>query len=163
VGIYIAPPFQTKLSIFKHHHTYVNITIPQSEEDANTPGGQMEWLSKQFPISAIPHACIGHITSASSTLNLYIAFPRMIHQHPMNGRKITLMPKEVLDISWDRVLHPLIGDCTNVSWVPYLKHTLEEARYKAKSANGWKGGWEPPKAIPLLYDDFIDVQEYMAR
>jgi hypothetical protein len=161
VGIYITPPFQTKPGIFKHNHTYVDITIPQSEEDAHTSGGRTEWLSKRFPMSAIPHVCIGRITSASSTLNLYIAFPRMIHQHPTNGRRITLMPKEVLDIFWDRVLLPSIGDCTDVSWAPYLKHTLEEARYKARGADGRKGGWGPPKAIPLSDDDFRDVQERM--
>ncbi|KAG1743531.1 hypothetical protein EDD22DRAFT_851488 [Suillus occidentalis] len=162
VGIYITPPFQTKPGIFKHNHMYVNITIPQSEEDASTPGGQTEWLSKQFPMSAIPHVCIEHITSASSMLNLYIAFPRMIHQHPMNGRRITLMPKEVLDIFWDRVLLPSIGDCTDISWAPYLKHTLEEARYKARGADGRKGSWGPLKAIPLSDNDFRDVQECMA-
>jgi hypothetical protein len=162
VGIYITPPFQTKPGIFKHNHTYVDITIPQSEDDANTPGGRTEWLSKRFPMSAIPHVCIGRITSASSTLNLYIAFPRMIHQHPTNGRRITLMPKEVLDIFWDRVLLPSIGDCTDVSWAPYLKHTLEEARYKARGADGRKGGWGAPKAIPLSDDDFRDVQDRMA-
>ncbi|KAG1834023.1 hypothetical protein DFJ58DRAFT_670739 [Suillus subalutaceus] len=161
VGIYITPPFQTKPGIFKHNHTYVDIIIPQSEADASAPGGRTEWLSKRFPMSAIPHACIGRISSASSTLNLYIAFPRMIHQHPLNGRRITLIPKEVLDIFWDNVLLPSIGDCTDVSWAPYLKHTLEEARYKARGGDARKGGWGPPKTIPLSDDDFRDVQERM--
>ncbi|KAG1791286.1 uncharacterized protein BJ212DRAFT_1252101, partial [Suillus subaureus] len=161
VGIYITPPFQTKPGIFKHNHTYVDITIPQSEADASMAGGRTEWLSKRFPMSAIPHTCIGRMSSASSTLNLYVAFPRMIHQHPVNGRRITLMPKEVLDIFWDRVLLPSIGDCTDVSWAPYLKHTLEEARYKARGVDGRKGGWGQPKTIPLSDDDFRDVQERM--
>jgi hypothetical protein len=161
VGVYIVPPFQTKPGIYKHNHTYVEITIPQSEEDANAPGERTEWLSKRFPMSAIPHVCMGRISSASSTLNLYIAFPRMIHQHPTNGRRITLMPKEVLDIFWDRVLLPSIGQCTDVSWAPYLKHTLEEARYKARGADGRRGGWGPPKTIPLSDDDFCDVQKRM--
>ncbi|KAG2094432.1 uncharacterized protein F5147DRAFT_585052 [Suillus discolor] len=161
VGIYITPPFQTKPGIFKHNHTYVDIIIPQSEEDARTPGERTEWLSKRFPMSAIPHACIGRISSASSTLNLYIAFPRMIHQHPLNGRRITLIPKEVLDIFWDRVLLPSIGRSTDVSWAPYLKHTLDEARYKSRGTDGRKGGWGPPKTIPLSDDDFRDVQQFM--
>ncbi|KAG1732827.1 hypothetical protein EDB19DRAFT_1911847 [Suillus lakei] len=151
VGVYIVPPFQTKPGIYKHNHTYVEITIPQSEEDANAPGGRTEWLSKRFPMSAIPHVCMGHISSASSTLNLYITFPRMIHQHPTNGQRITLMPKEVLDIFWDRVLLPSIGQCTDVSWAPYLKHTLEEAHYKARGT----------MTIPLSDDDFFDVQKCM--
>ncbi|KAG1832549.1 hypothetical protein DFJ58DRAFT_736334 [Suillus subalutaceus] len=161
VGIYLTPSFQTKPGIFKHNHTYVDITIPQSESDASAPGGRTEWLSKRFPMSAIPHTGIGRISSASSTLNLYIAFPRMIHQHPVNGRRITLMPKETLDIFWDRVLLPSIGDCTDVSWAPYLKHTLEEARYKARGGDGRKAGWGAPKTIPLSNDDFMDVQERM--
>ncbi|KAG1843312.1 hypothetical protein DFJ58DRAFT_854529 [Suillus subalutaceus] len=161
VGIYLTPSFQTKPGIFKHNHTYVDITIPQSEADASAPGGRTEWLSKRFPMSAIPHTGIGRISSASSTLNLYIAFPRMIHQHPVNGRRITLMPKETLDIFWDRVLLPSIGDCTDVSWAPYLKHTLEEARYKARGGDGRKAGWGAPKTIPLSNDDFMDVQERM--
>ncbi|KAG1718054.1 uncharacterized protein EDB91DRAFT_1067025, partial [Suillus paluster] len=161
VGIYVTPPFQTKPGIYKHNHTYVEITIPQSEEDANTPGGRTEWLSKRMPMSAIPHACIGRISSAASTLNLYIAFPRMIHKHPVNGRRITLIPQEVQDIFWDRVLLPSIGDCTDVSWQPYLKYTLEEARYKAKGAGRRQGGWTPPKSIPLSDDDFRDVQNRM--
>ncbi|KAG1729381.1 hypothetical protein EDB19DRAFT_1832425 [Suillus lakei] len=150
IGIYVIPPFQMKPGIFKHNHTYVEITIPQSEEDANMPGRRTEWLSKCFPMSAIPHICIGHISSAASTLNLYIAFPRMIHKHPVNGRRITLMPQEVLDIFWDRVLLPSIGACTDVSWEPYLKHTLEEAQYKVKGMGGCTGGWGPPKSIPLI-------------
>lgn len=161
VGIYITPPFQSKPGIFKHNHTYVEITIPQSEADAHGPGGRTEWLSKRFPMSAIPHTCIGRISSASSTLNLYIAFPRMIHRNPLNGRRITLIPKEVLDIFWDRLLLPSIGDCTDVSWAPYLKHTLEEARYKARGGDGRKGGWGSLKTIPLSDDDFRDVQERM--
>ncbi|KAG1731402.1 hypothetical protein EDB19DRAFT_1831722 [Suillus lakei] len=156
IRIYVIPPFQMKPEIFKHNHTYVEITIPQSEEDANMPGGRTEWLSKHFPMSAIPHICIGRISSAASTLNLYIAFPRMIHKHPVNGQRITLMLQEVLDIFWDRVLLLSIGACTIVSLEPYLKHTLEEAQYKAKGMGGHTGGWGPPKSIPLSNDDFGD-------
>ncbi|KAG1724228.1 uncharacterized protein EDB91DRAFT_1255320 [Suillus paluster] len=150
-----------KPGIFKHNHAYIDITIPQSEADSSMPGSRTEWLSKQFPMSTIPHACIGRISSALLTLNLYIAFPRMIHQHPVNGWRIMLMPKEVLDIFWDRVLLPSIGDCTDVSCAPYLKQTLEEAQYKARGRDGCKGGWGPPKTVPLSDDDFMEVQKCM--
>ena len=161
VGIYMTPPFHAKPGIFKHNHTYVDIIIPQSEADANEHGGRTEWLSKRFPMSSIPHVCIGRISSASSTLSLYIMFPRMIHRHPLNGRSITLIPQDVLDIFWDRVLLPSIGDCTDVSWAPYLKQSLEEARYKARGAGGQSGGRGAPKIIPLSDCDFRDVQERM--
>jgi hypothetical protein len=38
---------------------------------------------------------------------------------------------------------------------------LDEARYKARGRDGCKGGWGPPKMIPLSNDDFRDVQDHM--
>ncbi|KAG2095750.1 hypothetical protein BD769DRAFT_1369744 [Suillus cothurnatus] len=158
VGIYMTPLFQSRPGIFKHNHVSIDILIPQSEEDFHAPGGRTEWLSKRFNMSAIPHICIGRISSASSILNLYMMFPRMIHRHPINGRMITLMPHEVIDLFYDKVLLPSIGHFNDISWDPYLKQTLEEARYKARGASGRPGGRGAPKIIPLSNDDFMKVQ-----
>lgn len=158
VGIYTTPLFQSKPGIFKHNHMSLDILIPQSEEDAHASGGRTEWLSKRFNMSSIPHICIGRISSASSVLNIYLMFPRMIHRHPINGRKITLIPQDVVDIFYDMVLLPSIGHSNDVSWDPYLKQTLEEARYKNKGAAGRSGGRGAPKSIPLSNDDFLKVQ-----
>ncbi|KAG2335724.1 hypothetical protein BDR05DRAFT_953867, partial [Suillus weaverae] len=155
VGIYMTPLFQSRPGIFKHNHVSIDILIPQSEEDFHAPGGRTEWLSKQFNMSAIPHICIGRISSASSILNLYMMFPRMIHRHPINGRMITLMPHDVIDIFYDMVLLPSIGHFNDISWDPYLKQTLEEARYKTRGASGRPGGRGAPKIIPLSNDDFM--------
>jgi len=161
VGIYMTPLFQSRPGIFKHNHVSIDILIPQSEEDFHAPGGRTEWLSKRFNMSAIPHICIGRISSASSILNLYMMFPRMIHRHPLNGRMITLMPHEVIDLFYDKVLLPSIGHFNDISWDPYLKQTLEEARYKARGASGHPGGRGAPKIIPLSNDDFMKVQKRM--
>ncbi|KAG1863287.1 hypothetical protein DFJ58DRAFT_725189 [Suillus subalutaceus] len=161
IGIYMTPLFQSRPGIFKHNHTSIDILIPQSEEDSNAPGGRTEWLSKRFNMSAIPHICIGRISSASSILNIYLMFPRMIHQHPVNGRSITLIPQDIVHIFYDMVLLPSISHSSDVSWEPYLKQTLEEARYKNRGAAGRSGGRGAPKTIPLSNDDFIKVQKRM--
>lgn len=137
----------------------VNILIPQSEEDSNAPGGRTEWLPKKFNMSSISHICIGCIYSTSSILNVYLMFSWMIHWHPVNGRAITLILQDVIDIFDDMVLLPSISHSSNTSWDPYLKQTLGEARYKNRGAACCLGKWGAPKTIPLSNDDFIQVQK----
>jgi hypothetical protein len=85
----------------------------------------------------------------------------MIHQHPVNGRAITLITQDIVDIFYNMVLLPSIGYSSNTSWDPYLKQTLKEVRYKNRGAAGHSGGWRAPKIILLSNDDFIKVQKQM--
>ncbi|KAG2028647.1 hypothetical protein BDR03DRAFT_1070843, partial [Suillus americanus] len=161
IGVYMTPPFHSKPGISKHNHTYLDLLIPQSEEDAHEPGGRAEWLSLRVKMDSIPHLCIGRISSAASTLNVYIFFPRLKHDDAISGKRVTIIPNEVEDIFWDRVLLPSIGDCADVSWQAYMKQSLQEARYKNKGGSGTTGGKGTPKIIPLSNDDFLEVQARM--
>jgi len=161
IGIYMTPPFHSKPGISKHNHTYLDLLIPQSEEDAQEPGGRTEWLSLRVKMDSIPHLSIGRISSAASTLNVYIFFPRLKHDDAISGKRVTIIPHEVEDIFWDRVLLPAIGDCADISWQPYMKQSLNEARYKNTGRSGVTGGRGTPKIIPLSNDDFMDVQGRM--
>jgi hypothetical protein len=161
IGIYMTPPLHLKPGISRHNHAYLDLLIPQSEEDAREPGGRTEWLSIQVKMDSIPHLCIGRISSAASTLNVYVFFPRLKHDDAISGKRVTIIPNEVEDIFWDRVLLPAIGDCAEISWQAYLKQSLNEARYKNKRGPGATGGRGTPKIIPLSNDDFLDVQERM--
>ncbi|KAG1767526.1 hypothetical protein EDD22DRAFT_949981 [Suillus occidentalis] len=161
IGIYMTPPLHLKPGISRHNHAYLDLLIPQSQEDAHEPGGRMEWLSIRVKMDSIPHLCIGRISSAASTLNVYIFFPRLKHDDAISGKRVTIIPNEVEDIFWDRVLLPAIGDCADTSWQAYLKQSLNEARYKNKRGPGATAGRGTPKIIPLSNDDFLDVQERM--
>ncbi|KAG1843493.1 hypothetical protein F4604DRAFT_1596821 [Suillus subluteus] len=161
IGVYMTPPFHSKPGISKHNHAYLDLLIPQSEEDAHEPGGRAEWLSLRVKMDSIPHLCIGRISSAASTLNVYIFFPRLKHDDAISGKKVTIIPNEVEDIFWDRVLLPSIGDCADISWQAYMKQSLQEARYKNKGGSGTTGGKGTQKIIPLSNDDFLEVQVRM--
>ncbi|KAG2740171.1 hypothetical protein P692DRAFT_20822765 [Suillus brevipes Sb2] len=161
IGIYMTPPLHLKPGISRHNHTYLDLLIPQSQEDAHEPGGRTEWLSMRVKMDSIPHLCIGCISSAASTLNVYIFFPRLKYDNAISGKRVTIIPNEVEDIFWERVLLPAIGDCADTSWQAYLKQSLNEARYKNKRGPGATGGRGTPKIIPLSNNDFLDVQERM--
>jgi hypothetical protein len=161
IGIYMTPPCHSKPGISKHNHTYLDLLIPQSEEDAHEPGGRTEWLSLRVKMDSIPHLCIGRISSAASTLNVYMFFPRLKHDDPISGKRVTIIPNDIEDTFWDRVLLPSIGDCADISWQAYMKQSLHEARYKNKGGPGATSGRRTSKIIPLSNDDFIDVQARM--
>ncbi|KAG1875362.1 hypothetical protein C8R48DRAFT_769360 [Suillus tomentosus] len=59
------------------------------------------------------------------------------------------------------VLRHSIGHFNDISWDPYLKQTLKEARYKTRGASGRPGGRGAPNIIPLSNDDFMKVQMQM--
>lgn len=158
IGVYMMPVYDGKPGIAKHNHIYVNILIPQSGFDQQAGGQRTEWLSKKFPMTAIPHAPIGKLGSASGhNLAVYIMFPRMIHRSPFNGRRINMIPQEVLERFWEEVFLPAIAENVKESWAPYVKQTLMEAKYKMS------GSRASSKTTPLSNKAFEDVQRSMRR
>lgn len=59
IQVYMAPVYGSRLEILKHNDVYVDILILQSEPDQLELCKCMEWLSKRFPMTAIPHTPIG--------------------------------------------------------------------------------------------------------
>lgn len=152
----MSPIYDSRPGIPKHNHVYVNILIPQSDEDQRAIGRRTEWLSKKFALNSIPHTTIGQLASSTGHgLKVYVFFPRMIHRSPIAGRRMNMMPKEVLDPFWDEILLPAIGDRATESYTPYMLQTLEEVRYKQR------GSTRSHKTLPLSNEAFLEVQESM--
>ena len=160
IGIYLTPIYDSKPGISKHNHVYVDILVPQSEEDQRALGPRTEWISKKFPLNAIPHASIGRLASSTGhALNVYIFFPRMIHRSPFTGRRMNMMPKSVLDPFWEEIFLPAIDRQLKAteSWTPYASQTLEEGRYKQR------GSSRSPRTFPLSNHAFLEVQDIMRQ
>lgn len=156
IGVYLTPIYDGKLGIRKHNHVYVEILIPQSEEDQHALGGRTEWICKKFPLVAIPHTPIGQLSSSTGhLLRVYMFFPRMIHRCPHTGRRMNMMPKGVLDPFWEEIFLPAISDSSTESGTPYYSQSLEEATYKQR------GSFQSFKSLPLTNEAFLDVQERM--
>jgi hypothetical protein len=158
IGVYPTPIYDGKAGIRKHNHVYVEILIPQSEDDRCALGPRTEWLSKRFPLTAIPHTTIGQLASSTGhILRVYIFFPRMIHRNPHNGRRMNMMTKEVLDVFWEEIFLPAIYGSSTESNAPYYSKSLEEARYKQRGSS--KGR----KTLPIPNNAFLDIQERMEQ
>ncbi|KAF9218536.1 hypothetical protein BS17DRAFT_822747 [Gyrodon lividus] len=126
MSIFLGPVLDKTAPIKKHNHVYVEVIIPQSEEDASTLGGCIEWWSLPFALSSIPHTSFGTISGGSGGLNVYIFFPRMIHQDKLSGHQVTNIPKEVLDSFCMHVLLPAITKNIEDAQAPYAALTLPE-------------------------------------
>ncbi|KAF9230725.1 hypothetical protein BU15DRAFT_83272 [Melanogaster broomeanus] len=126
MSIFLGPIIDKAAPIKKHNHVYVEVVVPQSEEDASALGGRTEWWSLPLPLSAIPHTSFGTIGCGSGSLNVYIFFPRMIHHDELSGRRATNIPKEVLDYFWMHVLLPAIADNVDDTEALYAALTLPE-------------------------------------
>jgi hypothetical protein len=149
VSIFLGPVFDKTAPIKKHNHIYVEVLVPQSEEDASTLGGRTEWWSLPFPLSSIPHTSFGTIGGGAGGLNIYIFFPRMIHRDELSGHRVTNMPKHVLEYFWIHVLLPAIAENVDDAEAPYAALTLPEVQYKARKNGTRQRKPGRPKAIPF--------------
>jgi len=54
INIFTKPVIRNKPPIYKHNHVYVDLLVPQSEDDRLALGSRTEWYSKSFKLSQIP-------------------------------------------------------------------------------------------------------------
>jgi hypothetical protein len=55
LAVYLSPIIEDKAPMHRNNHVYVDILVPQSQEDANAIGGCTEWFTMSFPLSGIPN------------------------------------------------------------------------------------------------------------
>ena len=156
-SIHLGPILDKQAPIKKHNHVYVEVLVPQSEEDAATLGERSEWWSVPCALSSIPHTPFGHVGGCSGNLNIYIAFPRMIHRDELSGRRVTNIPKEVLDYFWTHVLLPAIDSNVDDVEAPYAALTLPEVRYKSRKGGARRPKPGRPKAVPFAPQAFQNI------
>ena len=162
IGIYLAPVIDKQAPIHKHNHIYVDILMPQGAEDQGLDGTQRtEWWTKSVPLSSIPHVPFGMLSTGNHTSNLYICFPRMIHNHVNSSRRVTRVPLDVIDLFWNQVVLPSISQEASNSSRPYMETTVDEMRYKQRKGLHSQPGNQRPKAIPLSQTAFKQLQKNM--
>ncbi|KIJ59094.1 hypothetical protein HYDPIDRAFT_33540 [Hydnomerulius pinastri MD-312] len=160
IAVHQAPLIINKEApIRKNNHIYLDILIPQSEEDKEQPGGRTEWLSMPFPLSGTPHVRFGTLGYQSS-VNVYICFPRMIHKDERTKQRASMVPKVIQDFFWDHVLLPAIEENSKCSLKPYLASSVKEANFKSRKGVK-KADVGAAKSIPLSDDMLCKVQASM--
>lgn len=106
INIFAKPVIRNKPPIHKHNHIYVDLLCPQSEDDQLALGARSEWYSQRFKLSQIPHIQLGKMGDGAGSVNLLMAFPRMTHRHPHVSRWVNIVPADVQNLLWDKVIIP---------------------------------------------------------
>ncbi|KAG6369921.1 hypothetical protein JVT61DRAFT_13388, partial [Boletus reticuloceps] len=157
--VYLGPVIEDKAPMHRNNHVYVDILVPQSQEDANAIGGRTEWLTISFPLSGIPNTTFGTLSNTSGSMFVYICFPRMIHRDQMTQKRTNRIPKEILDFFWENLLLPAICKHVDAGSAPYVSLTLDEVRFKARKGIRKKPG--RPKAVPFTMELLQKIQATM--
>ena len=168
LSIHVLPYSGAHPPIWKSNHAYMEVLMPQSEEDQDS-GGRREWFSNRKSLSAIPHIHFGKLGHGSTSFNISVMFPRMMHKNPISGRSATLIPFEVQSLWFTDILYPAILAGENPSTVSYKDYTLSEWRWKASVNERFTGkdklvvvqGRHLPKLAQVMRDIVdSDPEEY---
>jgi hypothetical protein len=150
VDIEVLPYVGRMPPIPKSNHTYIELLMPQSQDDIDS-GGRSEWFSTSHSVSTIPHTHFGTI----GWFKISIHFPRMKHKDPANKQNATLIPWEVQNLFLVKVLYPAILAGENPSTMPYKNYTLDEWRWKAYTNTKFSGS---KKTIVVTGAQFDAIQ-----
>lgn len=156
--VFVLPYEGKKAPIHRNNHTYVEILMPRSDQD-KASGRRSEWLSKSFPLSAIPHTHFAQTGEGAGSINVYVFFPRMIHRDEFTGRRVTLIPYPVQDMWFTEVVLPAIIAATVPGYREYVDFTLNEWRWRASNDKRFYD----TKTTPVRSSALEDMQECMRR
>lgn len=165
IALMVTPCIRETAPIRKHNHIYADILYPPTAEETTYSWMERSWLEKRKPISNIPHCLFAKITEGSSPVLIYIAFPRMIHQHEYTKRHMALIPLEVQALFWDKVLLPALHHVVqSTSTEPFYEFTIEKnirkgPGRKKPTANLYHGISRiiPPQYFTLIQEKMKDI------
>ena len=139
----------------KSNQTYVELLMPQSEEDLQS-GRRLEWFSTRHSVVTIPHTHFGKI----GYFKISIHFPRMKHKDPITNWTVTLNPWEVQSLFLTEVLYPAIIAGENPSTLPYKDYMLDEWKWKAANNTRLSGA---SRTITVTVQQFPAIQIVMHK
>jgi hypothetical protein len=130
IKVHVLPYMNRKPPIPRDNHCSVEILWPQSDLD-RSDGRRSEWFTKSVPLSKLPHIPFAQLGDGTGSFNVYIFFPRMMHQNSSTGYWATLIPTEVQNLWITDVLIPAIRQTSVVGIKEYADFSLEEWKWKA--------------------------------
>jgi hypothetical protein len=153
IEVHVLPYQGKKPPISRNNHTYIEVLLPQSEQDKDS-GGRSEWYSTKHSLSVIPHTHFAKV----NRFNIYVFFPRMIHKDPVTGNTATMLPWEVQSLWLTDVVYPAIIAGENPTTMVYKDYTLDEWRWKASIKKRFEG---KAKTVHVAQQHIEDMQGAM--
>jgi hypothetical protein len=159
ISIFTKPVIRNRAPIYKHNHVYVELLVPQSEEDQLHLGARNEWFSKTFKLNQIPHVQFGKLGDGAGSVNLFMAFPRMTHKHPYIPRWVNIIPGDVQNLLWDKVITPAMKAVMPEMNHPYVGLNRAHLAFKEKQ----KGASKSTPTFPFRKDEFSALTNEIQR
>ncbi|KDQ49062.1 hypothetical protein JAAARDRAFT_51898, partial [Jaapia argillacea MUCL 33604] len=139
IKVHVRPYVGGKPPIWKHNHTYVQILLPQSDYDREKGGLRQDWDTQPFPLCSIPQTHFGQVGDASGAFNITVLFPRMIHRHDKTGKRVTMLPTELQNRWFTKVIAPAIRRVGDPAISAYMDFTAQEHTFKSRTASKRRG------------------------
>jgi hypothetical protein len=159
VQLMLTPTIGKTAPIRKNNHVYFELLMPPTDYERDNRN-QRQWLEKQMPLSACPHTTFAKVAEG---FNIYIFFPRMIHRDEHSGRRVTIIPLEVQNVFWDKVVLPTLKTLTPSAAQPYLDFTVDEFQKKAAGKSRLKGSHYTGTSKAIDSRAFQELQTSMRK
>jgi hypothetical protein len=133
VKILMGPRYRAEAPISKSNHLTVNILPPPTDSER----ANKEWpLAERVPLSRIPHIAFGQFGEGAGSGNIIVCFPRMMHKHPENNLWATMLPAEIQDVWFSRILQPAMTRVAELGTKEYVNWKPSEWKLMARHHRG---------------------------
>lgn len=155
IALHVHPIVRHRPPIYKHNHVYVEVLLPQSDEDSCALGPRTEWQSKRYRLSVIPHMPFAKVGEGSGSFNVLVFFPRMMHKTQTTPRRnVVAIPFDIQQFWYTDVMQQAMRRVMPTSLTAYSDHTWQE----------WEGKGAPDhKTLIVQADVFEELQREMHR
>lgn len=163
INIFTLPQIRHKAPISKHNHVYVELLLPQSQEDKESLGPRTEFETKTFRLSRLPHVAFGKLGDGSGLMNLYLVFPRISHRHEYTGRWMSMVPWDIQGQFWNKVVSPAMLLAMDDAFYPYMALSSKQMRFKASAKGKFKVESGKSPTFPFKRASFRLLLQHMRR
>jgi hypothetical protein len=159
ISVYTTPVIRRRAPIWKNNHVYLQVLLPPSEEDHDSPGPRAEFWSKRFGLSKLPHIPFGKLGDGAGAANIYLFFPRMAHQDHYTRRWMANVPSDIQNLFFDHVLTPAMKTTSSQLDHPYVGLTRENLQFKGAGGRHQKGETSKSPTFPFRKRHFEALVE----
>lgn len=149
----MVPTIASKPPIAKHNHAYVSLLAPPKEVDLGNK--QRDWIAFSTSQSNVPHTRFASVGS----FTFIICFPRMFHKDEFSGKRQNIVPIQILDLFWDKIVLEALRQVASDSKLVYLSWTVDQWRAKTAGSGSMFTGYSKT----LGADDFNELIKAMAK
>jgi hypothetical protein len=153
--IHIGPHMGNRPPIGKHNHVYVDVLLPQTDEER---ASNEYTYPQRFKVSSIPNTHFAQLGDGAGSCSISVAFPRMIHRQAETPYYATTMPWPVQATWFNCIVQPALRVLAkeNLGMREYVDYTPDDWKHKITD-----NGSSSTKTVPVSHQLLLRFQEAM--